>query len=192
MKTGLYFGSFNPVHIGHLIVADALIEAVGFEEVWLVVSPQSPFKPESELAPEQHRKEMAELAAATHDRLIVSTVEFDLPRPSYTIDTIRALQKEYPGREFSLIMGMDNLLYFDKWKDHEEILRKADIHVYDRAVEEEIPEEFHNHPGITIHRFPLINVSSTRLRENTRKGKSIKYWVPADVEAYILDNGLYR
>jgi nicotinate-nucleotide adenylyltransferase len=192
MKIGLYFGSFNPVHIGHLIVANTMIEEVSFDRVWLVISPQNPFKLTNGLAPEQDRKAMAQLAVADHGAIEVSDIEFSMPKPSYTIDTLKLLFKTHTQEEFSIIMGMDNLLYFHKWKEWENILEKVDIHVYDRTVEGEVPSRILDHPKVHLHHFPLVHVSSTRLRKQVSEGRSIRYWVPAAVESYIREHGLFR
>ena len=191
MHTGLYFGSFNPVHIGHLIVADAMIDQVGMDEVWLVVSPQNPFKESASLAPEDHRLEMARLATQSHDSIQASDVEFHLDKPSYTIDTLKVLHEQYPDRRFSIIMGKDNLVSFKKWKEYKAILERVDIHVYDRRIIARIDTDLLEHEKIAIHDLPLINVSSTRLRKQIKEGRSIRYWVKDEVEAYIRGNDLY-
>jgi len=192
MKIGLYFGSFNPIHIGHLIVANTMIEKIEFDQVWMVISPQNPFKRSSGLANEQDRKFMTELAVANHAAIVASDVEFHLPKPSYTIETLHVLFEKHPSHTFSLIMGKDNLIHFNKWKNYEAILECVDIQVYDRKINAKIPPELADHPKIFIHQFPLINVSSTMIRNKAANGESIKYWVPNEVEHYILENDIFR
>jgi len=192
MKTGLYFGSFNPIHIGHLIVADTMIEEAGFDEVWMVISPQNPFKSVRELAPETDRKAMVDLAVRDHPDIHSCDVEFSLARPSYTIDTLAVLTDKFPDRDFAIIMGMDNLMYFHKWKRYEDIIKQVPLHVYDRKIDQGIPDEFKKHPSIHVHDLPLINVSSTRLRAKVAAGQSIRYWVLSEVENYIAEKQLYK
>ena len=191
MKTGLYFGSYNPIHIGHLIVANTMMESVGFDEVWMVISPQNPFKSPVELAPESDRKAMVDLAIEDHPGMLSCNVEFTMSRPSYTIDTLTVLQEQYPDREFALIMGMDNLIHFHKWKRYEDILERVTLHVYDRHTNAAAPERFKDHPSIRHYDFPLVDVSSTMLRNKIAKDESIRYWVPREVEAYIRENRIF-
>ncbi|MCP4122488.1 MAG: nicotinate-nucleotide adenylyltransferase [Bacteroidetes bacterium] len=192
MRTGLYFGSFNPIHIGHLIVANTMIETAGFDEVWMVISPQNPFKKPEELAPESDRKAMVDIALQDHPEISSCDVEFSMSRPSYTIDTLLKLQEMHPDREFAIIMGTDNLVHFHKWKRYEDILKTVSLHVYDRRTEINIPERFKNHKSIHSYNFPLVDVSSTMLRNKSGADESIRYWVLSSVEAYIEDHRLYR
>ena len=192
MKVGLYFGSFNPIHIGHLIVADAMLEQAGLDEIWMVISPQNPLKPVAELAPEIHRLHMASIAIANHAHVKATAIEFDLPKPSYTIRTLDVLFDLYPDHEFSMIMGTDNLIHFDKWKSYQTILEKIKIHVYTRAINDAIPEQWQKHPSFILHAMPLIDVSSTRIRNWIRSGKSFRYWVKDEVHNYIEAHQLYR
>jgi nicotinate-nucleotide adenylyltransferase len=191
MKIGLYFGSFNPIHIGHLIVADSLLQEIELDEIWLVVSPQNPFKELSELAAEQYRLTMAKLAIQNHPQLKVSDIEFQLPKPSYTIQTLEVLHKENPNHEFSIVMGSDNLIHFQNWKEHEKILDQVFIHVYARETNDAVPELWRNHPKINIHPLPLLNISSTAIRNKVKSGKSIRYWVRDEVAEYIATHQLY-
>ncbi len=192
MKIGLYFGSYNPIHIGHLIVANSMLEVTDIDEVWFVISPHSPFKNAKDLASEEDRKKMVEFAINGNDKFKISTVEFKLPKPSFTIYTLGKLIKNNPLHEFNIIMGADNLIHFHKWKAYQDILDLVDIQVYARSMEEEIPEEWQNHNSINIHTLPLINVSSTRLRKKAKNGESVKYWLRDQVEQYIIDKELYK
>ena len=192
MNIGLYFGSFNPIHIGHLIVANSILERAKLDQAWFIISPQSPFKKVHSLAPNNHRLDMVKKAVRSHPKLYASGIEFDLPKPSYTIHTLDKLAVKHPTTAFSMIMGADNLIHFEKWKEFERILDQVDIHVYDRAIEEEIPEKWANHTKIHRHALPLVSVSSTQLRKQVHKGMSIKYWVTEDVETYIKTQKLYQ
>ena len=192
MKIGLYFGSFNPIHLGHLIVANSMLETALLDEIWFVLSPQSPFKTQSELADEEDRKAMLELAIKDNPKFKISTIEFDLPKPSYTINTLKALKKAHPEELFSIVMGADNLISFHKWKAYEEIIELVNIQVYARSTNAAIPPEWKTHEIVHIHPLPLINISSTFIRKKVANKESIKYWVRKKVEQYILKNKLYR
>lgn len=191
VKTGLYFGSFNPVHIGHLLVADTLLELAGLDEVWLVVSPQNPFKEANDLAPEADRLAMVKLAVAGDPRLKPCDVEFSLPRPSYTVRTLRALREDYPARQFSLLLGGDSLAQFHLWKNYREILGSVELHAYDRCDAGYIPPELADNPRVHRYDVPLLDVSSTDIRERIGAGRSIRYRVPESVRDYIMERGLY-
>lgn len=189
MNIGLFFGSFNPIHIGHLIIANYMIEFTEIEEVWFVVSPQNPFKIHDKLADEKHRLAMAKLAVEDHDFLKVSEIEFGLSKPSFTLNTLNHLHKDNPEHEFKIIMGADNLAQFHKWKGYEEILNRHELFVYHR-------EGFDNpqlklHPKVRVFDAPVLNISATFIREVLQAGKSIRYLVPARVEAYIKAEKLY-
>jgi nicotinate-nucleotide adenylyltransferase len=191
MKIGLFFGSFNPVHVGHLIIANYLVEQSDLTELWLVVSPHNPFKERSTLADDYDRFDMVAKSVEDHPKLRASNVEFDLPKPSYTIDTLTYLTEEYPDTEFVLIMGGDNLGSLHKWKNYEQILKNYSIYVYKR------PEydlgELASHPKIKIFEdAPLIEISSTFIRQLIREGKSIRYWVTEETRDIIESSGLYK
>jgi len=190
MKTGLFFGSFNPIHCGHLIIADQVVAHTDLDELWFMVSPHSPFKEEAELAPEQHRLAMVDLSLQHQSYLHSSDVEFLLAKPSYTVDTLSYLRKTFPEKNFTLVLGSDNMLEFDKWKNHLEILQHHQIYVFDRPGAE---KEVFNHDEITyLSEMPLLQISSTYLRKCIRNNKSIQFMTPDSVIAYIQDNGLYR
>jgi nicotinate-nucleotide adenylyltransferase len=191
MKIGLFFGSFNPVHVGHLIIANYLVEQSDLTELWLVVSPHNPFKERNTLADDYDRFDMVAKSVEDHPKLRASNVEFDLPKPSYTIDTLTYLTEEYPDTEFVLIMGGDNLGSLHKWKNYEQILKNYSIYVYKR------PEydlgDLVSHPNIKIFgEAPLIEISSTFIRQLIREGKSIRYWVTEETRDIIESSGLYK
>lgn len=189
-QVGLFFGSFNPVHTGHMILANYMATRTGLDEVWMVVSPQNPFKQQKSLARDHDRFHLVELAIGDTRRLRASRVEFDMPRPSYTIDTLAVLREKYPDNEFSLIMGSDNLVSLPKWKNYELILRDFSIRVYPRPGHP--GGDLTDHPSVSIHDAPLMQLSATYVRNAVRSGESIRYLVPAAVEEEILKSGLYR
>lgn len=189
MKIGLFFGSFNPIHMGHMILAQTALNETDLDRIWFVVSPQNPFKQKKNLVPEFDRLTMVELAVEWNKDFHASSVEFALPKPSYTIDTLTLLADKYRSYEFALIMGEDNLQYLHKWKNHEAILNHYTIYLYPRI--DKGPSPLDDHPA--IHRFeaPLLNISATYIRATLQAGKSIRYLVPQAVEDYILGKGLY-
>lgn len=188
-KSGLFFGSFNPVHNGHLIIANYMLEQEGLDEIWLIVSPQNPLKESEELANEKQRLEMMKLAVASEPRFKVSDVEFSMPKPSYTFDTLELLSQAYPERSFFLIIGSDNLEEFHLWKNHEQILKKYQILVYPRKKEINNPYDDSNNVKIT--RAPLIEGSSTQVRRFIHDGSDVSNLIPARVREFIKANGLY-
>lgn len=186
---GLFFGSFNPIHAGHLIIANYMANHTDLDEVWLIVSPHNPLKKKSSLANSFDRLEMANLAVDDAKGLKVSQVEFSLPQPSYTIDTLTHLQEQYPDYVFTLIMGSDNLYSFHKWKNAEVILRDFQIAVYPRPGF--VGHELSEHVSVTITDTPLMELSSTFIRRAVKEGKSIRFFVPDAVLDFIDKKGLY-
>jgi nicotinate-nucleotide adenylyltransferase len=191
MKTGLFFGSFNPVHSGHLMIANYFVEFCGLEKVWFVVSPQNPFKANETLLDENIRFKLLQLAIGEDKRFVASDVEFKLPRPSYTYHTLQYLQSSFPHHEFTLIIGGDNVQSFHLWKNYQEILQEYNIFVYRRAGFHENPI-IANHPHLKVFDVPLLNISATYIRELIQAQKSIKYLVPQAVEQYIAQQHLYK
>jgi nicotinate-nucleotide adenylyltransferase len=195
-RIGLYFGTFNPIHIGHLVIANFMANHTDLHKVWLVVTPHNPLKERSDLLPDDHRLQMTRLATLDNNKLKVSDVEFDLPQPNYTIKTLDVLHKRYPNREFVLIMGEDNLRSLHKWKDYERILNEYDVMVYPRSVTdgEEEPNDgpVLNMKRITVVDAPMIRISSTFLRNAIRDQHDIRYLVPDKVINYISNNYLYE
>ncbi len=190
MNIGLFFGSFNPIHIGHLIIANVMAENTDLSKVWMVVSPQNPFKPSKGLLHEFDRYDMVKAAIADHYKLEVSDVEFHLPRPSFTIDTLTYLTEKHPTKQFKVIMGEDNLLQFSRWKNHQQILDQFGLYVYPRPNVSS--SEWIAHPSIKRVEAPLLDISATYIRQCIRENKSIRYLVPEAVEKLIELKHFYR
>lgn len=190
MKTGLFFGSFNPVHIGHLIIANYFAEETDLEQVWFIVSPQNPFKTKNSLLDEKHRLYMVNLAIEDNYKLQASNIEFHLPQPSYTIDTLTYLQEKYPGNEFILIMGSDNLVTLNKWKNYEQILKLYKIYIYTRTESDLKTTDLKG--DIRFFNVPILNISSTYIRNNLSLGKSVRYLVPEKVWQHLNEMHFYK
>ena len=191
MKIGVLGGSFNPIHIGHAILANYITQCTDIEQLWLMVSPQNPLKSELPQSYDVHRLAMSELVASKCDNVITSGFEFTLPKPSYTVDTLKALREKFPQHEFVLVIGADNWQNFEKWKDWQEILDKHNILVYPRMGSEiVIPDDLCN--KVEKLDSPIIEISSTYIREQLKKGKNMNFFLPKDVYRYILENNLYR
>lgn len=189
-NAALFFGSFNPIHIGHLIIASHFINYSATDEVWFVVSPQNPFKAQATLLENHHRLMMAKLATEDNPAFKVSDIEFKMPTPSYTVDTLAYLYEKYPKRNFALIMGADNLLHFDKWKNYETILKHHKILVYPRPGIE-IPQLI-KHPNIEMVDAPMIQISSSFIRQAIAENKNVKYILPERVRIYIDEMNFYK
>ncbi|MBQ3961060.1 MAG: nicotinate-nucleotide adenylyltransferase [Muribaculaceae bacterium] len=191
MKVGIFGGSFNPIHVGHAIIASHVIQHADLDQIWLMVSPLNPLKEPNAHNNDIDRLRMTELVSRHIDGVETSAFEFTLPRPSYTIQTLKALQKKFPDHEFSLIIGADNWAVFKKWKDWETIIANHDILIYPRlGYEVTIPEEYAHRVKLTD--APIIEVSSTRIREGLAQGESMRFYVPDDVYKYIVANHLYH
>ena len=190
MRVGLYFGSFNPVHVGHMIIANHMVTYCAMEQLWMVVSPHNPHKEKKSLAKDYDRLHLVHLAIAGNSKIQASNIEFSLPKPSYTIDTLTYLKEKYPQHEFSLIMGGDNLGNFHKWKNYEKIIANHKIFVYKRPS---YPlGELENHPQVTIVEAPMLNISSSFIRNAIKTNHSVQYLVPHSVFEYIEDYKMYR
>ena len=192
MNIGLFFGSFNPIHIGHQIIAQYLLEFTELEQIWIIVSPQNPLKDPDSLIHAYDRLEMCKLAFEDQDAIQVKDIELHLPQPSYTIDTLTYLKEKYTAHQFSLIMGEDNLRSFHKWKNYEAILAHHDIYVYPRLNSGEIDEQFVNHPKIHRVGAPVIELSSTFIRESIKNGKNVVPMLPNKVWEYVEHNLFYK
>ena len=190
MKTGLFFGSFNPIHIGHLVIANYMASFTELDEVWLVVSPHNPLKSKSKLSNMYDRLEMAKLATEPASHIRVSDIEFSLSQPSYTIDTLIHLEEKYPGRTFILIMGADNLASFKKWKNYEVLLKNYQIYVYPRPGID--LTEWLDHPSIVITETPQMDISSTFIRKAIAARKNVQYFIPDKVLEFIESKSMYR
>lgn len=190
MKIGLFFGSFNPVHIGHMIIANYLYQYTDLDKIWLVVSPHNPLKNKKSLANDYDRLHLVNLAIGDNPHLQSSNIEFSLPIPSYTIDTLTYLKEKYPKYHFHLIMGSDNILSIHKWKNYELLLRDYEIFIYRRPGSESTL--FSEQPNIHYIDAPLLDISSTQIRAMIQEGKSIQYLVPDTVYHYLLNSSLYR
>ena len=189
---GLYFGSFNPIHIGHLILANYLAEHSNLDEIWLVVTPQNPFKDKKSLLDNASRLEMVALSLKEYDKLKPCDIEFHLPQPNYTIDTLIHLEEKYPEHSFSLIMGEDNLKSFHKWKNYQVILSRYLIYVYPRLSEGKVLDALQGHEHIVYIKTPIIELSATAIREDIAQGKDVRPMLPAQVWSYIDKWGFYK
>lgn len=192
MKIGLYFGTFNPIHIGHLAIANHMAEFSGLDQIWLVVTPHNPLKKKSTLLDDHHRLQMVFLATEDYPKLKPSDVEFKLPQPSYTVNTLAHLQEKFPQHEFSLIMGEDNLNSLQKWKNYEVILENHDVYVYPRISEYLPDEQFKNHSKIHKIDAPVMEISSTFIRNCIKEAKNIRPLLPAKVWEYVEHNLFYK
>ncbi len=192
-KVGLFFGSFNPIHIGHLILANYILENSDMNEVWFVVSPQNPFKDKKTLLNDHNRLDMVELALKNYPHIKASNVEFSLPKPSYTTDTLAYLNEKYPKYSFSLIMGEDNLRSLHKWKNSEHLIKNYHIIVYPRVSEGEtkIPE-YQNHENISLIKAPIIELSATEIRNMIKENKNVRPMLPPEVFEYLDGSSFYK
>ncbi|MDR2978929.1 MAG: nicotinate-nucleotide adenylyltransferase [Bacteroidales bacterium] len=189
-KTGLYFGTFNPIHIGHLIIAEYMVEHTDLTDLWFVVTPSNPLKKKSALLDEQHRFYMANLAVEDDPRFRISDIEFKLPYPSYTANTLTYLQERYPQKEFVLIMGEDNLQTIEKWRNWEFILENFKLYVYPRPGYD--GGKFKTHPHVRFVDAPQIEISATMIRESIRDNIETKYLLLPKVTKYIDEMNFYR
>jgi nicotinate-nucleotide adenylyltransferase len=189
MKIGLYFGSFNPVHVAHLIIANHILNETDIEKVWFIVSPQNPFKSESSLLNEYHRLHLVKTAIEDDNRIKASDIEFTLPKPSYTSTTLAYLKEKNPEHEFCIIMGSDSFQNLHKWKNYEAITKEYEVYVYLRPG-----FDVTNHVNASLHIVdaPLLQLSATQIRQYIKEGKSIRYLVPENVREEIEKGGYYK
>ncbi len=190
IRTGVFSGSFNPIHIGHLALANYLLEFEGLDEIWFIVTPQNPLKEKEMLLDNQTRLKMVEMAISDCSHFKINTIEFDLPKPSYTINTLKALESKYPDREFVLLIGADNWLIFHKWVNHEELKKNYNILIYPRRghVVYIDPE----YPNIRCVNAPLIEISSTFIRDALNRGKNMRYFMTSKVYEFVKLHNLYK
>jgi nicotinate-nucleotide adenylyltransferase len=191
-KIGLYFGTFNPIHIGHLIIANYMVENSDLDEIWMVVTPHNPFKKKSSLLDNHHRFELVYKATENYPKLKPSDIEFKLPQPNYTTNTLAHISETYQDKEFCLIMGEDNLKSFHKWKNFETILERHHIYVYPRISDGTVATQFDTHPKIHKVDAPIVQISSTLIRNGIRDGKNIKPMLPKEVWSYIDEMNFYK
>jgi nicotinate-nucleotide adenylyltransferase len=192
MKIGLYFGTFNPIHVGHLIIANHMAEHADLDQVWMVVTPHNPLKKKATLLDDYHRLQMVHLATENFPKIKPSDIEFKLSQPNYTVNTLVHLQEKFPNHEFSLIMGEDNLKSLHKWKNYEVILEHHKIYVYPRISSEGENLELKNHPRVHLIDAPVVEISSTDIRHNIKKGKNVQPLLPHKVWEYIDHNNFYK
>ena len=190
MKVGLFFGSFNPIHIGHLIIGNIMVETTDLEQVWFVVSPQNPLKPKGSMIHEFDRYDMVVAAVNDSYHLKVSDIEFNMPKPSYTIDTLAYLSDRFPDHQFSLIIGEDNLRSLPKWKNYQAIISNYGLYVYPRP--DGTSSEFADHPNVHWVKAPILDISATYIRKLVKQNKSIQYLVPEGVARLIAARKLYQ
>jgi len=191
-KVGLYFGTFNPIHIGHLIIANHMVEYSDLDEIWMVVTPHNPFKKKKSLLDNHHRFEMVYKATEDYEKIKPSDIEFKLPQPNYTVYTLAHISEIYPNNEFCLIMGEDNLRSLHKWKNYQTILEHHHIYVYPRASYGEDKHEFKNHPKIHTIDAPIIEISSTMIRNGIRNQKNIQPLLSKEVWKYVDEMNFYK
>lgn len=189
-KIGLFFGSFNPIHIGHLVIANIMAENTDLDKVWFVISPQNPLKPSKGMLHEFDRYDMVKAAIADHYKLEASDVEFHMPKPSFTIHTLTYLSEKHPNKKFVLILGEDNLESFTKWKNYERILEQYELYVYPRP--NVTNSDLKRHPHVKMIDAPLLDISATYIRSCIKNNKSIRYLVPEAVERLIQLKHYYR
>jgi nicotinate-nucleotide adenylyltransferase len=204
MKIGLYFGTYNPVHVGHLVIANYMADYTDLDQVWLVVSPQNPLKEKSTLLADHHRLELVRIAIDDNDKLRVSDIEFKLPKPSYTVTTLAHLREKHPNHEFALIMGEDNLRTLHKWYNHDYLLKNHKIYVYPRAltiqeeaeviaIGKETINEFYGHPNVIIcEDAPVMKVSASFIRHAIKEGNDVRYLLTEPVRKYVDEMNFYR
>jgi nicotinate-nucleotide adenylyltransferase len=191
-KIGLYFGTFNPIHIGHIILANHFAETTDLNEIWMVITPQNPFKKKDSILDNNHRLELVYKATMDYPKLKPSNIEFGLPTPNYTINSLVHLVEKYPEHQFALLMGEDNLVSFPKWKNYELILGHHEIYVYPRKTNRVIPEQFKNHPKINLIDAPKIELSSSAIRKAIKKGQNVRPLLPPESWVYLDEMNFYK
>jgi len=192
-KIGLFFGSFNPIHIGHLILGNYILEKSDMDELWFIVSPQNPFKDKKTLLKDHNRLEMVNLAISNYPKMRASDIEFSLPKPSYTIDTLTYMREKYPDHQFSLIMGEDNLAGLQKWKNADLLIKNYQIIVYPRVFNEEKKEsDYLQHDNINLIKAPVIELSATEIRTMIKENKNVRPMLPPEVFDYLDGSNFYK
>ena len=191
LKVGLYFGTYNPIHIGHLAIANYMVEFTDIDQLWFVVSPQNPFKKKHNLLDDYQRLEMVHRAIEGDDRLRASNIEFNLPKPSYTADTLAYLKDQHPDYEFVILIGSDNLENFHRWKNHEAILENYGVLVYPRPGFD--PQKVQVHKNIVLaEEAPLMEISASFIRKAIHEGKDVRHFLPPRTWEYLEEMNFYR
>ena len=191
-KIGLYFGTFNPIHVGHLAIANHMVEFSDLDQVWMVVTPHNPHKKKSTLLDNNHRKMMVDIALEEYPKIKSSAIEFDLPQPNYTINALAVLEEKYPKQKFCLLMGEDNLKSFHKWKNFEVILSRYELFVYPRLTQNKASALLENHPNVTRVAAPIMEISSTAIRNAIKSKKNIRPLLPQNVWQYLDEMNFYK
>ncbi len=193
MNVGLFFGSFNPIHVGHLILAQYMVQRKEIDAVWFVVSPQNPFKDKSTLLKDYHRMALVRLAIEDEPKFRAEDIEFSLPQPSYTIDTLTYLKEKHPTTNFSLILGEDNLRGFSKWKNYEKILESHQLFVYPRVEGEPMEHQLKDDPQVVFcEDVPMMKISASYIRDQIRDGKTVNFLLTEKVAKYVDEMNFYR
>ena len=191
-KIGLYFGTFNPVHVGHLAIANHMVEFSDLDQVWMVVTPHNPHKKKSTLLDNNHRKMMVDIALEEYPNIKSSAIEFDLPQPNFTVNTLAVLDEKYPKQKFCLLMGEDNLKSFHKWKNFEVILSRYELFVYPRLTPNKATALLENHPNVTRIAAPIMEISSTAIRKAIKSKKNVRPLLPQNVWQYLDEMNFYK
>jgi nicotinate-nucleotide adenylyltransferase len=191
-KIGLYFGTFNPIHVGHLAIANHMVEFSDLDQVWMVVTPHNPHKKKSTLLENNHRKMMVDIALEEYPNIKSSAIEFDLPQPNFTVNTLAVLEEKYPKQKFCLLMGEDNLKSFHKWKNFEVILSRYELFVYPRLTPNKATALLENHPNVTRIAAPIMEISSTAIRKAIKSKKNIRPLLPQNVWQYLDEMNFYK
>ena len=191
-RIGLYFGTFNPIHIGHLNIANFLAEFSELEEIWMVITPHNPHKKKKTLLEDHHRLAMVRIAVEDYPKLKASNIEFDLPQPNYTVNTLAHLEEQYPDKDFCLIMGADNLSNLHKWKNYEVILENYHLYVYPRVDQDGNNIPLLDHPHVHLVQAPIMQLSSTFIRRSVKEGKNIRPMLPEGVWSYLDEMNFYK
>jgi len=189
-KTGLFFGSFNPIHLGHLMIASYMIQFTDIDDIWFIISPHNPLKEKSTLLPDVNRLYMVNVAVEDDPKFKASNVEFHMPQPSYTIDTLTYLDEKYPTHDFILLAGSDMLPTFHKWKNYEQLLSLYTFYIYPRPSTK--PHPYEHHPAITFVNAPQVEISSSFIRKSIKEGKNMAYFLPKKVWEYVDEMNFYK
>lgn len=191
-KIGLFFGTFNPIHIGHLQLACYFADNTDLDCIWFVITAQSPFKQGNKILPNQERLALVSRAISAYPKLEVSTIEFELPQPNYTLHTLSELKKQFPQNTFSLLLGADNISAFDQWKAYDQILANYKLYIYPRKTKTKLPDEFLNHPKVIWSDAPKIEISSSQIRKRIKEGKDVSSLIPEASYDYLMENNFYH